>query len=431
VSRPERERLRAELARLNHVLVPATRAERDRYRRGLVARRLRSLSWLFSRLSREGRALCSIASLTLIVGADLGRSQSHVLPLATLSVIVAALIMSRAYRSTGVSVQLRVPQRVALGDELCITLDLANAGPRDLQRLRTEPPLLPWDGRFTELPADIDALPGGGRERTYARARFTARGAHHLDPFRVAALVPLGLAQGPAQESPGASFMVVPRVARVTTLGAAARRRHQPGGVAGASRNGDASDLVGVRPYRPGDALRDLHARSWARHGTPMVRQYQEEYFTRVGIVVDTDATVKTPAHLEAALSLAAGVIARLCSGEALVDVLVTGGRTERLSLGRHTASLERALDALGAVQATRGFESDALLAQLAPHLDRLSSVVFVALAWDAPRAALVAAIEAKAVTTSVLVVDDGAERTPRLTRVSVAAIGSGEELAL
>jgi uncharacterized protein (DUF58 family) len=423
--------MNADLARMNRELVPATRAERDRRRRGRLARRLRTLSWVFARLSREGRALCSMASLTLIVGADPGRSQSHVLPLATLSLIVAALLVSRAYRTSGVSVALRVPQRVALGDELCITIEIANEGSRDLQRLRTEPPPLGWDGRYSELPADLDALPSGGRERAYARARFVARGAHHLDPFRVAALVPLGLAQGAPQLTAGASFMVVPRVARVTTLGAAVRRRHQPGGVAGASRTGDASDLCGVRPYRPGDALRDLHARSWARHGSPMVRQYQEEYFTRIGVVVDTDAAASSPAHLEAALSLAAGVIARLCNGEALVDVLVTGERAERLSLGRHTASLERALDVLGGLDATRGFDSAAVLAQLAPHLGQLSSVVFVALTWDAARSALVAAIESRSVATTVLVVDTRAESTPRLTRVPIAAITSGEELVL
>ena len=30
-------------------------------------------------------------------------------------------------------------------------------------------------------------------------------------------------------------------------------------------------------------------ARSWARTGIPVVREYQEEYFSRVGVVVDTD----------------------------------------------------------------------------------------------------------------------------------------------
>jgi len=389
------------------------------------------LSWVFARLSREGRALSSMASLSLLFGADLSRSESHLLVLATLSLIVAALLFSRGYRLAAVSTRLGVPQRVAVGDEINIEIELANEGPRDRHQLRTELPLLPWDGKFTELPADIELLPRGGKRRVTARARFSARGAHHLDPFRVAALVPLGIAQGAYLETPGASFMVVPKVARVTSVTAPFNRRYQPGGVAGASRTGDATDLAGVRPYRAGDALRDLHARSWARHGEPMVRQYQEEYFTRIGVVVDTDVTAASPAHLEAALSLCAGIIAKLCRGEALVDVLITGEHAEHLALGRHLASLERALDVLAAAGESHDFGSDRLLGQLEPHLGRLSSVVLVALAWDAARAAFVSSIEARGVAVVVFVVSDDAERTPRVTHVSRQAIAGGQELRL
>jgi uncharacterized protein (DUF58 family) len=423
------------LARLNHLFVPATRRERERERRGSVGRRVLRLSGVFARLSREGRALSSMASLSLLFGADLARSESHVLALATLSLIVAALMFSRGYRLALVSTRLAVPQRVAVGDEISIELELSNEGPRDRRELRIETPLLPWDGIFTELPADIDVLPCGGRRHVTARARFSARGAHHLDPFRIAALVPLGIAQGAYLETPGASFMVVPKVARVASVSAPRNRRYQPGGVAGASRTGDATDLAGVRPYRAGDPLRDLHARSWARHGEPMVRQYQEEYFTRIGVVVDTDVTAASPAHLEAALSLCAGIIAKLCRGEALVDVLVTGEHSERLSLGRNLASLERALDVLAAASESREFASERLLGQLAPHLGRLSSVVLVALGWDAARAAFVSAVEAHGAAVVVFVVadddGDGAAPAPRVARVPLGAITSGQELRL
>jgi uncharacterized protein (DUF58 family) len=372
-----------------------------------------------------------MASLTLLFGADLGRSESHVLSLATLSLVASALVFSRGYRLTGVSLSLRLPPRVAVGDEISIGIDIHNEGPRDRHRLRTEPPLLPWDGTFTELPADIDRLAPGSHQHTTARARFVARGAHHLDPFRVAALVPLGLAQGAAAETLGASFMVVPKVARVTRVSTLQNRRHQPGGVTGASRTGDATDLAGVRPYRPGDPLRDLHARSWARLGTPMVRQYQEEYFTRIGVVVDTDARGRGPEPFEAALSLCAGIIARLCQGEALVDVLVTGEHAERLSLGRNLASLERALDVLGAVQAAPEFAGERLLGRLGPHLSRLSSVVLVALDWDEARAAFVTAIEARSVSVVAFVVGDAGAPSPRVIRVPLEAITGGQELAL
>jgi uncharacterized protein (DUF58 family) len=419
------------LARLNHILVPPTQRERDRYRRGRIGRRLVRLSWLFARLSREGRALCSMAGVSLLFAAGIGRSESHLLSIATFSLIVSALVFSRGYRLSSVSATASAPQRVALGAELSIMIELANDGSRDWQRLRTEPPLLPWDGEFSELPADVETLARGERQRVCARARFAARGAHHLDPFRVAALVPLGIAQGAPQETQGVSFLVVPKVARVTSVGMPSGRRHQPGGVAGASRTGDASDLAGVRPYRPGDPPRDLHARSWARHGAPMVRQYQEEYFTRIGVVVDTDKTARTAEHLEAALSLSAGIIARLCRGETLVDVLVAGQHAERLSLGRNLASLERALDVLATVQQTPGFAGGRLLGQLAPHLGRLSSLVLVALDWDEPRAAFVAAIEAQAVAVVVVVVGEAPRRTPRVRAVALSAIQRGQEIAL
>jgi uncharacterized protein (DUF58 family) len=419
------------LARLNHILVPSTRRERDRYRRGRVGRRLVRLFSVFARLSREGRALSSMAGLSLLFAAGIGRSESHLLSIATFSLIVSALFFSRAYRLDSVTITASAPERVALGDEIRIVIELANDGAREWQRLRTEPPLLPWDGQFTELPADIETLGRGERQLVCARARFSARGAHHLDPFRVAALVPLGLSQGAPQHTQGVSFLVVPKVARVTSVSTPSGRRHQPGGVAGASRTGDATDLAGVRPYRPGDLPRDLHARSWARHGSPMVRQYQEEYFTRVGMVVDTDATRQSPEQLEAALSLSAGIIAQLCRGEALVDVLVAGQHAERLSLGRNLASLERALDVLATVQEAPGFNSARLLGQLGPHLGRLSSVVLVALDWDEARAAFVAAIEAQAVAVVVLVVGDEPQRTPRVKLVPLAAIQSGQEIAL
>lgn len=419
------------LLRLNHLLVPGPRRARDRQRRGRVGRRALRLSWVFGRLSREGRALSGMVGVSLLFAADLARGQSHVLVLATVSLIVSALVFSRGYRLRHVSTRLGVPQRVAVGDEIQIDIELSNEGDRDRHQLRTEPPLLPWDGRFTELPVDIDVLARGARRRVSAKARFSARGAHHLDPFRVAALVPLGIAQGPFVNTAGASFMVVPKVARVTRVTTPEGRRYQPGGVAGASRTGDTTDLAGVRQYRPGDPLRDLHARSWARHGEPMVRQYQEEYFTRIGVVVDTDISAASAAHLEAALSLGAGIVATLCRGEALVDVLVTGEQTERLALGRNRVSLERALDVLAAARDSREFAGERLHAQLGPHLGRLSSLLLVALCWDAARAAFVAAIEAQDVTVVVYVVGDEAAPTPRVTRVPLGAITRGEELAL
>jgi uncharacterized protein (DUF58 family) len=162
-----------------------------------------------------------------------------------------------------------------------------------------------------------------------------------------------------------------------------------------------------------------------------MVREFQEEYQTRIGIVVDTDATARTPAHLEGALSLTAGIVAILGRGAALVDVLVTGPQLAQLSLARGFGALDQALDVLASVRAAPGFRADQLLACLGTHLERLSSIVFVALAWDAARSAFVTALEARGIGVRVLVVGDATLPTGGPSGVPLEAITSGRELSL
>lgn len=423
--------MRADLARLNHVLLPGTKSGRDRYRNGRVARRLRHITWIFVRLTWEGRILLAAVFVAMLFAANIVRTQSHLLVLVTGSLLFASLLFTRAYRLTGVTAESRSPARVTVGDEITISVSLRNEGNTAHRALRVEPPLLPWDGSWTALPTVVATLPAGGRASTQARARFVARGEHHMDPFRVVALLPLGLSQGAPVRTDGLRFVVVPKVARVTSIATPRNRRHQPGGVARASRTGDATDLLGVRPYRPGDPVRDLHARLWARHGLPVVREYQEEYFARVGVAVDSDTKAAFPAHLEAALSLAAGVIASLCRSEALVDVLVMGEFMHRLSLGRSLGSLDQALDVLAAVQPGHAFSADSVLAQLGPHLEQLSSVVLIFLSWNTARAATASAIRARGVGCVVLIVGDHASREPHGTTVSLDTIVNGEELSL
>lgn len=397
----------------------------------MKARRRRAFGWLSSRLSREGRALFAIACATAMFGADLGRSQAHVLVLASLSISVTALLFTRAFRLSGVRAELSAPCRITVGDELGISIRLDNDGPKPHHRIRIEPPRLPPDGRYTTTLGEIDELLPGKAQSARFGVRFGVRGLRKLEPFRAAALLPLGLSQGAAVLTPGARVMVVPRVARVVSLTPREHSRHEPPSNSLGARMGDASELLGVRPYRVGDPIRNLHARSWARHGAPMVREYQEQHSTRIGVVVDTDASAATAAHLEGALSLAAGIVARLAEQDAIVSVLLAGPRLTQLSARYGEDALHQVLDVLAEVQPDAGFVPERLLGALGATLPLLSSVVLVALTWDAAREALVSAIEAQGGRCLVYVVADQPSSSGRVTRVPLDAISQGRELAL
>ena len=68
------------------------------------------------------------------------------------------------------------------------------------------------------------------------------------------------------------------------------QRKYQPGGVALASSIGESDEFVALRDYRAGDPMRRIHWRSWARVGRPVVREYQDEFFVRHALVLDTFA---------------------------------------------------------------------------------------------------------------------------------------------
>jgi uncharacterized protein (DUF58 family) len=274
-------------------------------------------------------------------------------------------------------------------------------------------------------------------------ARFVARGHHHIDPFGVGALAPLGLVVGPSLESRGTRFVVVPRVAKVSRIEIPERPCYQQGGVAMASHTGESMELVGLRPYRYGDRIRDLHARSWARLRTPVVREYQQEYFSRLRVVLDSDAEAATEEQLDAAVSLTAGVVERLLRGESLIDLLTLGGPPEAVTIGRSLGGFEQALDRLAEVQPGPRFDPTDGLESVLADQSRLSAMILVTPAWDAPRRDWVLRVRKAGVGCRVLIVDSAAGQPasvdPHVTwvapdtidRACPGAASSGEGIAL
>jgi uncharacterized protein (DUF58 family) len=401
------------LARLNHILIPPTKEGRDRLREGRLGRLIRPAAAAYHGLSEEGRVVFVLWLVNGAVAVNVRATQSWIVWAALAGLLLASWALRRRFALTGVRFRMRAPARVTVGETVQLAAELENDGDRTHHAVRIRGPLLPWDGRYLGAPPAVPTLGPGERTRAVVAARFTARGEHHLDPFLASALVPFGLAMGPLTASAGVRFVVVPRIAPVTRLRLPTGHRYQPGGVALASLTGESLEVTGLRPYRPGDPLRDLHARGWARRGEPVVREFRQEYFTRIGVVLDCDGAVADEAQLEAAISLTAGVVAHLTRGEALIDLLVIGDAVHRLTLGRSLGFLEQALDLLAGVRPGPRLAPAALLARLAPHLEQLTAVVFVTLAWDPPRQHLAREIAARGGGCRVLQVTPGGPVAP------------------
>lgn len=416
-------------ARLNHILIPTTKKERDRVRQSRTGRLLvRMFSWLLL-FSEEGRFALLLWLVSGAVSLNVGTTQFFYLFSGLTALLISVLVLARRFQLHKVALHIDSPRRIAVGEPVTFGISLVNESNENYRSLRIHTPFLPWDGKWTKRPSGVTILKARRTAHRDATAVFSARGAHHLDMFHASSLLPLGLSNGPAIHSRGVRFLVVPRIARIERLSLPLTSRYQPGGVALASVTGESRELLGIRPYQPGDPIRDLHAPSWARLGEPVVREYRQEYFTRIGIVVDTDESDFSEDRFEAALSLAAGLASHLSRGEALIDLMVFGDTVHKLVLGRHLGFLDQALDLLACAKTAAPWSLERLQRNTAGHLGQLSAMLFVTSTWDAKRERL-----RQFVTTSGVgfrafqVVEDGAEqRGPQVTAIEASKILENE----
>lgn len=422
-------------ARWNRVVFPESHGERERLRRSRLARLATPIVFLYTRLTPSGRALLVLTIFVGAFGLQVEATRVYLLFSLMAGLWVVLLAPLPWFALDEIALAVRCPRRVSLGEPQRFDVDITNTGNLTRQALAVTGPFLPSDGRWQGSHPVVDELRPGGHLAVTCTARFSRRGEHHLDPFQVASLLPLGLSCGRPVAGEPVRFLVVPPIAPVARLALPLGRRHQPGGVALASHTGESMDLLGIRPYRAGDPIRDLHARSWARLGVPIVREYQEEYFSRVGVVVDTDAAHAVPRRLEAALSLAAGLVARLSHGEALIDLLVVGAEVHALTLGRSLGFLDQALDLLACVAAGPAFDGARLERVLAPHLERLSALLLVGLAWDEERARFAEVVRDHGVACRAIMLHGPgpaiAARHEQVATVPVEAIERKEALCL
>lgn len=223
----------------------------------------------------------------------------------------------------GVTVRRFLPRGVCAGDLLVVKMELTNSRRRlgswavvVEDEVRRE-----GDGRrggvlrptafFSYVPACQT------RERTY-RGRLPQRGRYRFQVPTVSTRFPFGLFRRTIRAGTPDVLVVYPRLGRLTQrwltrhrewFEGAHRREHRHGRVSG--------DFYGVRPWRNGDSRRLIHWRSSARHGTLVVRQFEQHRNRDLAVLLDlwqpASPRPEDRENVELAVSFAATVVADAC----------------------------------------------------------------------------------------------------------------------
>lgn len=385
----------------------------DLITRSLPKRSLFSFTIFFwmHRFTPSGRALL-IAALVIGAAAAGFSIQYPMYYFATLllAILIVDAVVGWVFKPR-VTIERRVPDRCAADATLRVTARITNTGWFPCYDLAVRELAHPHPLRLeTDLEYQDHLAAGESCELVY-EVHPTRRGAYDLPGPEAVSAFPFGLYNGRRKIKAPHRLLVYPRFKPLLSLQIPSGRRHQPGGLELVSAVGDSEEFVGLREYRTGDRLRDLHHVAWARHGYPVVREYNQEYMTRIAMAVDTFVPRRSlggTRAMEAVISLSAAVADALAREEYVVDIFAAGPELYHFQAGRSLAFLDDILDVLACVEECREDPFPKLGPALLDEIGQISTVICVFLDWDEARSSFVREIQDRGAEPMVLVVHDG-----------------------
>jgi uncharacterized protein (DUF58 family) len=386
--------------------------------------------WLRERLTPAGWVVLGTAGAAAAAGLDTNQTVTYRAFTFLAALLLVAYGASLAFRAR-LEARRELPRYATAGERCVYRVVVANRGARALagaslrERFRDPRPGYDtwrrtrepgeerrnwWDrsvGYFRwrwqierRLPRDVEsgelAALGPG-ERQEVKLAFTPRrrGRIELAGLTVGRADPLGLVQGLARLPLDAHLIALPRRYRLPDIALPGRRKFQPGGVSLAASVGDSEEFLALRDYRPGDPLQRVHWKSFARTGKPVVKEYQDEFFERHALVLDTGSLAGEDAAFEDAVALAASFVYTIDTQECLLDLLFVGDGVRAYTAGRGQLQSEHMLEVLAAVSPSEPGAFSDLARAMAGRRESLSSVILILLGWDEERRKLAAALQA------------------------------------
>lgn len=398
--------------------------------------------WLFSRWTASGRLALGALAASAILGIDTNISMAYQAFTFLLAAVLVSLAAVRTFRPR-LEASRALPRFGTAGEPILYRVLVRNAGAavlRDITlgerlaapfpsydefRLAVTPAGKPvsrfdrlmgwsrWSGLVARRSAGsgksavLPDLPPGGSGDVTLSLLPPRRGVVRLETLSASRPDPLGLALSELRVASQASVIVLPKRYPVPRLTLPGGRKYQQGGVALASSVGESMEFSTLRDYKPGDPLRRIHWRSFARTGRLIVKENHDEYFVRHALVLDTFTGFGGEAVFEEAVSVTASFACTVLTQESLLDLLFVGAEAYQFTAGRGLGGAERMLEILAAVQPCADKPFEELSRSVALRYRLVSGCILVLVAWDDARRALVRQLRALGVPLQVFLVRD------------------------
>lgn len=279
----------------------------------------------------------------------------------------------------------------------------------------------------------MPTLPAGGATDLTLELIPHKRGILRFEGLTVAFPDPFGFFRSFRRLPLRQSMLILPKRYYIPQLAMPGSMQYQEGGVALASSVGQSDEFVALRDYRRGDPLRHIHWKSVSKTGRLIVKEFQDEFFVRHALILDTFAdspiptadgktilqipgiTVKklsttkypSPAVFEEAVSIAASFACTVRTQESLLDLMFVGPQAFCFTIGRGVGHTEQMLEILASVQPCTSKPFSDLENLVTQRLGEVSGAICIFIAWDEQRREFVKQIQSLGIPLLVLVVTE------------------------
>lgn len=406
-----------------------------------MARRIRSFGW--------GIAL--FTTITAVLGTDVENSAIYMI----FCFSICTLLISSGWifcRSAKLSGKRSLPDYGSVGQSLQYTIEVHNEHSRSLSAMTFEewpPDPTPDYETFANTPEPgeekrniIDRLMLfyrwtwlQERERGFsileatqsprklannerARVSFNVtpqhRGLLQLTELRVLLPDPFGLFQRCQRvATPKDHIIVLPKRYTLDQFSLPGNAHLHLGGEAASNSIGQTGDFLHLRDYQSGDAMRSVDWKSWARTGTPVVREYEDNFFPHYGVVLDTSSPPDQ--GFEEAVSVASSFVASLDTQECLLDLMFIGEKSYRITAGQGVAHRSKLMEVLATVQARKETDYDKLQSLVSRESEHLTALLFIFPNWTKEKQTFFSELQSQGIHATAFVIGD--DKTEQIFR--------------
>ena len=413
-------------------------------RQGFILRQYRKVyrfdNWMRRHLTFTGHFVVTFAIAAAVFGVNIRQSTTYQLFMLLFVLLVFSWLNS-AFNRLKVTLTRKLPRYGMVGEPLHYSVTLTNLTPRTYDRLalceelvETLPSLaqlkifyrLNKQAWFKQgisyrrwlrylafqrggLIAET-ALPNLGQKPVLIKISFTPtrRGSITFADSYLAKPDLLGLFRRLIMLEARQSCLVLPKQYPVKPFDLAGKRKYQAGGVSLANSVGNAREFMSMRDYQRGDPPNSIHWKSFAKHGKLIVKEYQDEYFVRRALLLDTFIGDAAAEQFEAAVSVAASIAVNERQNEALLDLMFVGLQAYCFTTGRGVDHLPHLLEILAAVQASPEGSFAQLQQAVLARAGLCSSLICVLMHWDEARQDFIMQLRTRDLPVAVFLLHDG-----------------------